>query len=489
MLLHHMYFRPLKALYLSMGLLLLFGAVSSQANISRAYAATLSSIVPDMPWSASSGKLIQAHGGGITQVGSTYYWFGEDKTNENASDAFFQNVPCYSSTDLVHWTFVHNVLTRQASGDLGPNRIIERPKVIYNSMTNQYVMYMHVDTSNYSAAKVGVATSSTICGDYTYRGSFQPLGFQSRDMGLFKDTDGTAYLLSEDRANGLRIDKLSSDYLSVVSSVALLADYEAPALFKANGMYYLLASHLSGWNTNDNEYTTATSLAGPWSSWTTFAPAGTHTYNSQTTFVLPVTGSQGTTFIYMGDRWNPNDLGDSPYIWQPLQVSGTTISLAWHNSWSPHISTGTWTDTGNAHYTLTNVNSGLLLDDANGSTTPGNAMIQWNSNGGTNQQWQLVAAGATSFYFTIINGESNLVLDDANNSTTPGNAIIQWNSNGGTNQQWQLTSINGGPGFTLTNVKSGLVLDVANNSTSPGGAIDQWNSNGGASQQWTFSQV
>lgn len=30
------------------------------------------------------------------------------------------------------------------------------------------------------------------------RGSFQPLGFQSRDMGLFKDDDGSAYLLSED---------------------------------------------------------------------------------------------------------------------------------------------------------------------------------------------------------------------------------------------------------------------------------------------------
>lgn len=32
----------------------------------------------------------------------------------------------------------------------------------------------------------------------TFRGSFQPLGFQSRDMGLFKDDDGSAYLLSED---------------------------------------------------------------------------------------------------------------------------------------------------------------------------------------------------------------------------------------------------------------------------------------------------
>jgi hypothetical protein len=59
-------------------------------------------------------------------------------------------------------------------------------------------MYMHIDNSGYSEAKVGVATSSSVCGQYSYRGSFQPLGYQSRDIGLFQDSDGSAYLLSED---------------------------------------------------------------------------------------------------------------------------------------------------------------------------------------------------------------------------------------------------------------------------------------------------
>jgi hypothetical protein len=305
-----------------------------------AHAASVT-ITPAGTWKDNNGTLIQAHGGGITKVGSTYYWFGEDKTGEASGSAFFQNVPCYSSTDLAHWTFVSNVLKKQASGDLGPNRIIERPKVIYNSTTNQYVMYMHVDNASYGEAKVGVATSSSICGNYSYRGSFQPLGFQSRDMGLFKDDNGTAYLLSEDRAHGLRIDKLSADYLSVVSAVVVLTpNHEAPAMFKLNGRYYLLGSHLTGWATNDNEYTTATSLSGPWSGWSTFAPAGSHTFNSQTTFVLQITGSQGTTFMYMGDRWNANNLGSSQYIWLPLQVSGTHVSMIWHNTWTIDTVTG-----------------------------------------------------------------------------------------------------------------------------------------------------
>src|SRR5205807_3694591 len=141
----------------------------------------------------------------------------------------------------------------------------ERPKVLYNSSTATYVMYLHIDSSSYGEAKVGVATSATPCGPYSYHNSFQPLGQQSRDIGLFQDSDGSGYLLSEDRANGLRIDKLSADYLSVTGSVALFADYEAPAMVRIGGTYYLLASHLSGWSANDNVYATATSLSGAWS--------------------------------------------------------------------------------------------------------------------------------------------------------------------------------------------------------------------------------
>ena len=123
-----------------------------------------------------------------------YLVIGEDKTNGSP----FQHVNCYSSTNLVEWGYVGALLSQQSSGDLGPNRVVERPKVIYNSSTKKYVMYMHIDSSSYGEAKVGVATSSSVCGAYSYQGSFQPLGYQSRDMGLFQDDDGTAYLLSED---------------------------------------------------------------------------------------------------------------------------------------------------------------------------------------------------------------------------------------------------------------------------------------------------
>jgi len=73
--------------------------------------------------------------------------------------------------DLVTWTFVNELLTLQASGDLGPDRVVERPHVLYNSANEQWVMWMHIDDAAYGEARAGVATSSAangICGDYDY---------------------------------------------------------------------------------------------------------------------------------------------------------------------------------------------------------------------------------------------------------------------------------------------------------------------------------
>ena len=298
-------------------------------------------ITPGAVWQDTEGHVIQAHGGGFVQVGKTFYWFGEDHSN----GAAYKDIPCYSSTDLAHWTFRGYALTRQPGGDLGPNRVVERPKVIYNRRTKQYVMYLHVDSPNYSEAKLGVAASRGVTGPYTYLGSFRPLGHQSRDMTLFGDTDGTAYVVFEDRADGAadRIEQLAPDYLSVQSEVAEVrapGGHEAPAVVKAGGVYFLLGSHLTGWDLNDNEYATAPSLAGPWSAFQTVAPPGTRTYTSQTAFILPVQGRKTTSYVYVGDRWKPNDLGDSRYVWMPLTFQGRTLSLPPDKPWTIDTSTG-----------------------------------------------------------------------------------------------------------------------------------------------------
>ena len=96
-------------------------------------------------------------------------------------------------------------------------------------------MYMHIDNTSYSERRAGVATSSSVCGSYTYRGSSKPLGHDSLDDNLFLD-GSTGYFISEDRTSAkLQIYRLSSDFLSVSALVTTLPQYEAPAMAKIGG--------------------------------------------------------------------------------------------------------------------------------------------------------------------------------------------------------------------------------------------------------------
>lgn len=74
---------------------------------------------------------------------------------------------------------------------------------------------------------VGVATAKTPCGPFSFRGSFKPFGTDSRDMGLFQDTDNSAYLLfASDNNQNFKIAKLDSNYytMQTVRMLTLLRD-------------------------------------------------------------------------------------------------------------------------------------------------------------------------------------------------------------------------------------------------------------------------
>jgi hypothetical protein len=107
-------------------------------------------------------------------------------------------------------------------------------------------------------------------------------------------------------------------------------------MIKKNGVYFMFGSKLTGWDTNDNVYSTASTISGPWSAWKTFADVGSHTYNSQTNFILPL----GDNAIYMGDRWVKDNLMRSTYIWLPLLLSGTTASMKNAVNWVPNVAAG-----------------------------------------------------------------------------------------------------------------------------------------------------
>ena len=48
--------------------------------------------------------------------------------------------------------------------DLDPKKVVERPRVLYNDPTQRFVMWMHIDTSDYELASCGMATSASPTG-------------------------------------------------------------------------------------------------------------------------------------------------------------------------------------------------------------------------------------------------------------------------------------------------------------------------------------
>lgn len=274
-----------------------------------------SSIFPGAYWTDTRGIPIQAHGGGFLVQNGTFYWFGEDKT-ENSHN--FRHVNAYKSVDLVSWEFLGHALSATEEtapiSEIGPDSVVERPKVIFNARTGLYVMWFHLDTSNYGLAKLGLATSREVQGPYTYLGSIAPFEEDSRDMTVWvdeTDLDKTAYLVYATRVNlDTVVAKLTPDYLGLAEKLVKLEGIhrEAYAVFKKDGLYYIVMSKATGWDANANEFMTATNMRGPWSAGKGIAPGSSNTYESQSNYIIPLPNGK---FIYCGDRWNRYALSDS----------------------------------------------------------------------------------------------------------------------------------------------------------------------------------
>ena len=147
--------------------------------------------------------------------------------------------------------------------------------------------------------------------------------------------------MSEDRDHGTHIYRLADDYLTIVEDVACERDtdypygLESPTIIKKDGLYYWFGSQLTSWDTNDNKYSTATDLHGPWSEWKLFAPEGAKTYDSQVDIVVPLDDDPYNSehFLFIGDRWQEHDLGNSPIVQMPISIADGVASLTWSDTY------------------------------------------------------------------------------------------------------------------------------------------------------------
>lgn len=150
----------------------------------------------------------------------------------------------------------------------------------------------------------------------------------------------------------------------------------------------------------------------------------------------------------------------------------------------------TYADITEGVYYIKNVNSGLYLDVANGSSTNGANIQQYAYNGSTAQQFKIVSAG--SGYYKLLTGCSDYAqaVDVEAKSTADGTNILTWAAGTGTNQQFKFLDAGDGSYGIVTRV-TGLAsaLDVYNMSKTSGANICQWSYWGGAGQRWYLEPV
>ncbi|MFI8523113.1 glycoside hydrolase family 43 protein [Promicromonospora sukumoe] len=399
-------------------------------------------------WPDTAGNHIQAHGGQVVSVSAealgvdagsvvegeeagetVYYWYGEDRSNGYYGSP---GVHAYKSYDTKNWTDEGIVLRSVSDAaelesdyfdalydtvdDAGEPRadriaevnyhlntndaaeyttIFERPKVLFNEQTNEWVLWWHSDGqttpggSMYARSMAGVAVSDSPIGPFTMTGVYRmpnrtnyqacisaAVPGQARDMTVFQDDDGTAYIVySSEENRSLYIAELDADYTNVTHTTDvdmadagqyaedgrypyLFADgsaeapvrgedfqivkecgvLEAPALFQHGGKYYTVASGATGWAPNPQTYYTADSMLGPWIrgveagdqhenvAYNAIPEGGDGllsvgdtrrtSFGSQSTNVLDLGGGR---YVYMGDRWN-SGAANSNYVWLPVTI-------------------------------------------------------------------------------------------------------------------------------------------------------------------------
>lgn len=339
-----------------------------------------SSIKPGQPWLDTDGNRIQAHGGSIMEVDGTFYWYGENKEKTTPGSGIWHwGVRCYASQDLYNWEDRGLIIPpdlADSTSPLHPAQMMDRPHIIHNRMTGQYVCWlkiMHKDQSQTST----VLVADSILGPYRMvRTGLRPLGMNAGDFDLVVEpSDGKAYYYFERVHSELICADLSADYTDVTGyySTHFPQPYppyvrEAPAHFVRKGLHYLFTSGTTGYFPNPSEVACAKSYHGPW---TVLGdphpndPSGT-SFGSQICSVFKHPHKQDL-YIALADRWLPHSRHDAQavrawfaarfggepippkivlpemridpdtsiadYVWLPVRFDGEMAYLDWQDEW------------------------------------------------------------------------------------------------------------------------------------------------------------
>lgn len=314
-------------------------------------------IKPGKLWRDASGKIINAHGGCVIFHEGIYYWYGEEKVQGLSEKEHADGgVHCYASNNLVDWHdqgMVLHLVKGDTLSDLSFDCNQDRPKVVFNSTTQKFILFfkLYLRKMGTSVAYVGVAVSESPSGPFTYSHKF--LGGNSPngtgDFAMFKDEDGALYHLTVRKPDkSFVIAKMRDDYLLPAGKYevceGITSRTEAPALFKKDGTYYMLASGSTGWEPNPARYFTSKNLSGPWV-YQGNPCEGTNpdnglgkekTFGGQSNYIISVEGKIDA-YIACFDINKPENPYLNRYIWLPIIFENSKMTIKWMDSWNLEV--------------------------------------------------------------------------------------------------------------------------------------------------------
>lgn len=313
-------------------------------------------------WHDTKGNIINASDGGIIYANGKYHWYGMAfrplpmASGPNGGQMTDTGVVMYASSDLLNWEYEGVILevSNDPKSDLFAPMRFERPKIIYNDRTRQFVLWCHYVKypGNHGNATgecdMGLAVCDTVNGRYQWKGYVKPIDEHGwvRDMTVYKDFDGTAYLIYDrhivEKESGqtdrcLHVVKLSDDYLSFTDTYKRIESAkwrEAPVVAYKNGYYYIITSGLTGWETNQAKAFRTRALLDEWEEiGDPCVDDFTHTtFNTQGSNAFSVIGTD--TQIIMLERHNTSNFLKSSYVWLPIEFNeDNTVSLHYKKEW------------------------------------------------------------------------------------------------------------------------------------------------------------
>ena len=321
----------------------------------------------DVFWNTKDGQPIYSQGGGIFRFKDPktnedkYYWYGvhykEAETYRNSPNVTlprtsFESVTCYTSTDLVSWTFESDAMTKAEALPNGRWTWVGRLGVAYVKETNQYAMFVQ------HGAQVLIAVADQPAGPFKWHQKISMLDrigtSNTGDQTVFTDEDtGKSYLVY---SYGKGRNKIYVSEIGIKDGKVDLLDCtkifegagrEGNCMFKYKGKYYMAASNLYGWDSSLAYYLVADDIRGPYEPRNDMlvmeGSGDDYAHVTQTGFFVTIRGTRQETVVYCGDRWADfagNGLGYNQ--WAPLSFNGTKPYFNSLGSWNLDEKTGEW---------------------------------------------------------------------------------------------------------------------------------------------------